>query len=306
MRGSGGGRAWVAAALAALLAACAASPALAQNAYGELETLPLPPRAKPAAKPVSKAAKKPAHKATIKHVFKPIAKAAAKPAMAPSPAPLAASAPASEPAKTNPAIYPLPPGAVAIPEQVFGPGAAPTASPPIDPSAAAAPAPATTGAIAPAISPASLPGEPQPLLQARKAGVTQCLGARAKQAAIASDTGSEALSAWSPGAPDAHAFQSIALIRYPDAAAPRSAAVLLAVPTAANGCEGGAVQVVPSARSCAAIQAQLMQGGKELASLTGLPVIENATGMRQILLPAPGNGCVMISVGLIGDAAAGK
>ena len=135
--------------------------------------------------------------------------------------------------------------------------------------------------------------------QARDAGVGLCLDAVSRAASMAVDGDHDAFSTWATNAADAHLFQSIALMRYPNQVAPRSASVLLVTPNAAGSCEGGTVQVVPSARPCAAIQAQLMQGGKSIATLTGLPLIENLAGIRQILLPAPGNGCVMISVGLI-------
>ena len=313
---------------AALLAPAAYEPAQAQEASEELVTITAPPRAaarpaahKPAVRKQAKA--KPAAKAAVKAVRKP-AVAAAKPAPAAS-AP--AAAPAAQPdLQTSGSPYPLPPDTVPIPEEIFAASPArpapvapaPPALPPVrlppaptvaapatpSPPLAAAPAPAapaTTGAIPPGGTLADM----QPLAHARSAGATRCMDALAKASSTAIDADHEAFSTWSTSAPNAHLFQTIALMRYPNQTAPRSASVLVVTPTAADSCEGGTVQVVPSARSCAAIQAQLMQGGKAMVTLTGLPVIENLAGIRQILLPAPNNGCVMISVGLIA-APAGK
>jgi hypothetical protein len=272
---------WAGLALSLGLSLTGPAPTWALEASDELVTIPEAPKVRPAVKkPPVKTARKASAKAVVKTVKKP----------APALVIAAKAAPA-------PAAYPLPAEAVPIPPDAFT--AATTPSPPIAAGAPAITAPAATAAI-PATSPM------QPVAHARNAGVTTCLGALDKASANAIDADHDAFSTWSTGAPNDHLFQSIALMRYDNKIAPRSASVLLVTPNAANACEGGSVQVVPSARSCADIQAQLMQGGKTLASLTGLPLIENVAGIRQILLPSPGNGCVMISVGLIAGADQGR
>ena len=275
---------WTGLALALGLALAGPTPAWALEAPDELVTIPEAPKLKAAVK-----------KPPVKTVRKAPAKAIVKTAKKPTPAPVVAakSAPAS-------ASYPLPADAVPIPPDAFT--AAAIASPPIAAGAPAVAAPAATAAI----PPVSAPSLTQPLKHARDAGVTTCLGALERASANAVDADHDAFSTWSTSAPNEHLFQSIAMMRYDNKIAPRSASVLLVTPVAASACEGGSVQVVPSARSCADIQAQLMQGGKTLANLTGLPLIENVAGIRQILLPSPGNGCVMISVGLIAGAAQQK
>ena len=290
---------------AALIVPCQC-PAVAQEAGDDPVTITMPPR--PPARPVAarqRAVKQRAVKAVVRPAVKRAVVARAKPVAAPARAAKAPSphgpAAAAAPLQTSGSPYPLPPDTVPIPEEIFAASPA-TPSPPIAANGAPSPAPQTTGSI----TPAGLPAEMQPLVHARNAGVTQCMDALSRAASTAIDTDHEAFSTWSTSAPNAHLFQSIAMMRYTNQTAPRSASVLLVTPGVAGGCEGGTVQVVPSARSCAAIQAQLMQGGKALATLTGLPLIENLAGIRQILLPAPGNGCVMISVGLIAGAAAAK
>ena len=210
--------------------------------------------------------------------------AAQLPAQAAAPAPLTSSP------------YPMPSDVVPIAEEKFVVLPAPAAG--------AAPAPPAIDGNPPQAAAATPPADMQPLIHARSAGVGLCLDALGRAAGAAIDGEHDAYSTWATRDADQHLFQSIALMRYPNQVAPRSASVLVVTPTAARSCEGGTVQVVPSARSCAAIQAQLMQGGKAIATLTGLPLIENLAGIRQILLPAPGNGCVMISVGLIAAPAA--
>ena len=163
-----------------------------------------------------------------------------------------------------------------------------------------APVPPTVGQ---AVLPAGASLDMQPLIHAKNAGVALCLGTLARASTVAIDAEHEAFSTWATSAPDIHIFQSIAIMRYSNQVAPRSASVLLVAPTISNSCEGGTVQVIPSARPCSAIQGQLMQGSKAIANLSGVSVIENSSGVRQMLLPAPGNGCVMISVGIITGAA---
>ena len=300
---------------AALWVGMASLPAPAQET--DLQTIAAPPRmAKPkpaklkAAKPkvATKAPAKPRKLAAHRAKTGAAAPRAATPPMLAAPTPAAPARLDPMPTGTVAAVppgatarpsltsssYPMPADAVPIPEEKFGAAPAATVPAGAPPAIAAAPSPG-----APAAGP---PAEMQPLTHARNAGVGLCLDALGRAAATAIDADHDAYSTWATRDADAHLFQSIALMRYPNQVAPRSASVLLVTPNAAKSCEGGTVQVVPTARSCAAIQAQLMQGGKAIATLTGLPLIENLAGVRQILLPATGNGCVMISVGLIAAA----
>ncbi|HLJ72849.1 MAG TPA: hypothetical protein VKU03_16155 [Roseiarcus sp.] len=110
------------------------------------------------------------------------------------------------------------------------------------------------------------------------------------------DAPHDAFSFWSSQNADDHLFGSIAALSYPQPSAPRGASIVLATPTKSGECEAAGVQVVPTARSCGAIQAALMNSGRAVANLEGLPLIENPAGVRYLLAPSAGNGCIVIAV----------
>ena len=90
---------------------------------------------------------------------------------------------------------------------------------------------------------------------------------------------------------------SIVGLSYANKAAPNGAAIMFAAPVGSNKCEGGTVQVYPSAQPCSVLQASLIKQGSTVAMLRALPVVETKNGYRDVLLPTAG-GCVLISVGL--------
>ena len=139
-------------------------------------------------------------------------------------------------------------------------------------------------------------GEMQPLSQARSAGIALCLDTLTRETSLAIDGVHDAFSTWSATKPDEHTFSSIVSLRYNNQTVPRAVAILIAAPRPDHGCDGITVQIVPTARSCGAIQTALLNDGKVIANLTGLPLIENKGGMRHILLPTAGNGCTIVVV----------
>lgn len=168
----------------------------------------------------------------------------------------------------------------------------PPAAPP-EPAAPAEPEgpPPPTPALA-------APSEPQPVIHAGRAGVKACLDGIVRAANETIDTQHTAMSEWSQGAADSHVFESIVSLAYPNKVAPRAAVVLLGAPTRSQGCDTSFVQVFPTSRDCVAIQSDLLKDGKVIANLSGVPVTQSSTGRRQLLLPTPGNGCVIVVIGL--------
>jgi hypothetical protein len=140
--------------------------------------------------------------------------------------------------------------------------------------------------------------EPQPLAHAAQAGVKACLDGLVRAANATIDAPHTAMSNWYTGAADSHVFESIVSLAYTNKVAPRAAVVLLGSPTANHGCDTSYVQVFPTARPCNEIQGDLLKDGKVVANLSGLAVTVGGNGARQLLLPAPGNGCVIVVVGL--------
>ncbi|WP_294540000.1 hypothetical protein [uncultured Rhodoblastus sp.] len=168
---------------------------------------------------------------------------------------------------------------------------------------APAPAPASSAPPAPIqpAPPAPLPvgaAEPQPLAHAAQAGVKACLDGLVRAANATIDAPHTAMSNWYTGAADSHVFESIVSLTYPNKVAPRAAVVLLGSPTSNHGCDTSYIQVFPTARPCNEIQGDLLKEGKVAANLSGLAVTVGGNGARQLLLPAPGNGCVIVVVGL--------
>jgi hypothetical protein len=176
------------------------------------------------------------------------------------------------------------------------PGTSPPPAPLTPPSAAAAPGPST--APAPPTPPSAPAAEPQPVAHAAQAGVKACLDGLVRSANVTIDTTHTAMSQWFNGAADSHVFESIVSLAYPNRVAPRAVAVLFGAPTAAHNCDTSYVQVFPTARACNDIEGDLLKQGKVVANLSGVPVTVDAAGARQLLLPTPGNGCVVVAVGL--------
>jgi hypothetical protein len=144
---------------------------------------------------------------------------------------------------------------------------------------------------------AAAPALVYPALQhATQAGASECLGALGQALQHSVDAPHDAHSLWSVEAPALHNFVSIAGLRYTNVVAPHGVVVTSAGPNAAAGCDTMSVQILPSSRSCAAIQSGLGGGVKALGQLGDMPLIELADGTRIVLLPTAGNGCALVGV----------
>ena len=163
-------------------------------------------------------------------------------------------------------------------------------------AAPTAPSPAPSAA-APRAAPDAL-GALEPVLHAQKAKITTCMDTVVRQSAATIAGPHAAISSWTNAAPDQNLFVSMLGLSYKSPIAPNAAAVLLAAPLGPGRCEGAVVQIVPSARPCSVIQASLVKSGKTIAMLEGLPVVQTAAGVRNLLLPTAGGGCTLVAVGL--------
>lgn len=166
------------------------------------------------------------------------------------------------------------------------------------PKAAAKPAPAPTPAAPQTPLVPAAGGELQPVMHARNAGIATCLDGIARAATGTIEAPHAAMSNWLNGAADRGPFSSIVAMTPDNRAAPNAAAFIHLAPTPAGGCQGSTVQVVPTARSCGAMQAEFSKGGRTVANLAGIPVIRRESGERYLLLQAPG-GCVIVAVNLL-------
>ena len=167
--------------------------------------------------------------------------------------------------------------------------------------AAAAPNPpaqAATGVAQAPVSATPPTGEFDPVVHARSAKIGVCMDNIVGQSGRVIDRPHQAASTWVTSAPDENVFQSIVSLSYPNKQMPNAAAVILAAPIGANKCQGQSVQIFPTARSCTAVQASLIQIGKTIATLENLPLVQLKDGSRNLLMPTAGGGCVVITVQL--------
>jgi hypothetical protein len=158
------------------------------------------------------------------------------------------------------------------------------------------PKPATPAAPAPEAAPKAV-GEFQPVLHAQSANITTCMDTIVGESASVIDSAHTAISSWVTAAPDDNLFVSIIGLSYANKAGPNGAAIILAAPAGAGKCKGETVQIYPLAQSCSAIQASLIKGeGRTVATLRAVPVVETKAGIRNVLIPSAGGGCVIVAV----------
>jgi hypothetical protein len=185
-------------------------------------------------------------------------------------------------------------------------GSAPAATKAVTPKAAAkpaapaAPAPAAQAPAAPIQTGAIPVPDFQTKEQLQKAGVKRCLPTvqAVGQATMTGSAQYAAVSTWNNKQPD-NRF-SVSMIGQQFAAGQNSIANGLSgvftVPTAEGKCDAASVQVIPTTDSCAAVQAQILTKGKALGNLAGVPLLQNAANAQVMLLPAAGNGCVLVAL----------
>jgi len=155
-------------------------------------------------------------------------------------------------------------------------------------------------AKAPAADPKDVRGAPagqlQPQLHASNGGITTCVDSLARASSQAVDGEHQAFSFWDPKRPNEGTFRSIVSLRYPNPAAPRGISVIINSPGAGTACDATTLQVVATARTCAAIQSDIMKSGKAIANLTGLALIQAQQDVTYMLLPTAGDGCTIVAI----------
>ena len=156
----------------------------------------------------------------------------------------------------------------------------------------AAPAPAAAAARAAPAAP-----DFQVAQQFQKAGVKTCLTVAAGLGAYTMQGVTEYASAstWNSKQPNNRLLVALIGQKYGNSpAAPYGISSVFSAPTSEGKCDGATVQVIPTASACAAVQGQILDKGKMLASLAGVPMLQNEANARVMLLPTAGNGCVIV------------
>lgn len=163
------------------------------------------------------------------------------------------------------------------------------------PVAAPAARPAATPAAA---APATPQTEIQTMDQLAKAGVKSCLQiAKAVGQATMFGTEYAAASTWHSKQPDSRFSVSMIGQRLqPESGATNGISGVFSAPTSNGKCDAAAVQIIPTQDPCSKIQAQVMEKGKLLGDLAGIPILQNAANAQVMLIPAAANGCVVVAL----------
>lgn len=168
--------------------------------------------------------------------------------------------------------------------------------------ATAKPAAAAPAAVTPAASAAPAAGaataEIQTMEQLSKAGVKSCLQiAKAVGQATMFGTEYAAASTWNSKQPD-NRF-SVSMIGQklaPNAGATNGISGVFSSPTANGKCDAAAVQIIPTQDACSKIQTHVLEKGKLLGDLAGIPILQNAANAQVMLIPAASNSCVVVAL----------
>ncbi len=146
-------------------------------------------------------------------------------------------------------------------------------------------------------SQASSPDDLQPILHARAAGVKDCLAAVGAMAHVSLAGATTAVSTWNKQAPNDRLFNSIVGQSNENKRSPQAISVLVASPTAQHACDSTAVEIHPSSLSCQEIERPLAEDKRETKMvLSTVAMIQTDPSLRLMLMPAPNNGCVVVSI----------
>ena len=167
-----------------------------------------------------------------------------------------------------------------------------------EPAPAAAPAAKPSAVPAAAAAPAAPQSEIQTMDQLAKAGVKSCLQiAKAVGQATMFGTEYAAASTWHSKQPDSRFSVSMIGQRLlPESGATNGISGVFSAPTSNGKCDAAALQIIPTQDACSKIQAQVMEKGKLLGDLAGIPILQNAANAQVMLIPAAANGCVVVAL----------
>ena len=163
-------------------------------------------------------------------------------------------------------------------------------------SAPAAAAPAASAAPA-----AAAAHEIQTMEQLSKAGVKSCLQiAKAVGQATMFGTEYAAASTWNSKQPDSRFNVSMIGQKLPaSSGATNGISGVFSSPTSDGKCDAAAVQIIPTQDACSKIQTQVLEKGKLLGDLAGVPILQNAANAQVMLIPAANNSCVLVTLSTV-------
>ncbi|MBS7698337.1 MULTISPECIES: hypothetical protein [unclassified Chelatococcus] len=132
---------------------------------------------------------------------------------------------------------------------------------------------------------------------ALQAGLQNCAPIVNHLGNMAADTDYAVQSVWNRDRPNGHMFWQLMGLNYTGRPGlNKASSILVASPIGESQCEGVLVQVIPSPRSCEAIETSLgKEGGRALDGLVGVRNVMTVRGERVMLLPSA-KSCVIVSV----------
>ena len=178
---------------------------------------------------------------------------------------------------------------------------------PAAPQTAIKPQNVRPGAVAaPAATPLSAPPGAAATFQTgdqlQKAGVKRCLqmAQAIGKATLVGTTEYAAASTWYSKQPDGRFSVSMIGQKFgKDGTASAGLSGVFSSPTTDGKCDAAAIQIIPTGEPCTTAQAQILQKGRSLGDLAGVPILQNASNAQVMLIPAANNGCVLVALSTV-------
>ena len=213
-------------------------------------------------------------------------------------APAAAQSLSSGTSDSTSATKPTASRAAASGASASGAAAKPAASVPV---AAAQPVAAAAPAVAPA-SGAKI-ADFQTMEQLQKAGVKRCLqvAQAVGQATMVGTAEYAAASTWNSKQPDNRFSVSMIGQKFnsADASVKNGISGVFSSPTSEGKCDAAAIQIIPTVEPCSKTEALILEKGKSLGNLAGVPIFQNAANAQVMLIPATNNSCVLVALSTV-------
>ncbi len=157
--------------------------------------------------------------------------------------------------------------------------------------------------VEPAKSAEAKPVDFQTMDQLQKAGVKRCLqlAQAVGQATMVGTSEYAAASTWHSKQPDQRFSVSMIGQKFGsgDSTIHNGVSGVFSSPTAEGKCDAAAVQIIPTSEPCSKTQAQILEKGKSLGNLAGVPLLQNAASAQVMLIPAANNTCVLVALSTV-------
>jgi hypothetical protein len=143
----------------------------------------------------------------------------------------------------------------------------------------------------------------QTMEQLQKAGVKRCLqlAQAVGQATMIGTSEYAAASTWHSKQPDNRFSVSMIGQKFGPGNSGMSNGIsgIFSTPTSDGKCDAAALQIIPTAEPCSKTQAQILEKGKSLGTLAGVPILQNAANAQVMLIPGANNSCILVALSTV-------